>query len=137
MSITFNTDTQIEEYFVGAKKILTHNVKTGEIEYYSLPINHVLIYGAFTTGRKISSIGYFSTEAVATEAAKNNKSHHGVGEVFPFYGIEITNHGHTSVYVLSEKDPIDLDNQKVKADEILRRKTIESLTSEQRRVLGL
>lgn len=78
--------------------------------------------------RRTDSIGYFSTEAMAKEATK--------GSVFTGTAGHKAVRVDNKVFVVTGK-PIDLDNQVKRYEEDLRQKTLEGLTSEQRRVLGL
>jgi len=140
MGCTLNTDSRIEEFFVGSTKILTHNTATHELVYHQLPVNHIKVYEAVKNLGELctdNSLGYFSTDELARAAAQGKAEWGGNGIVRIYDAIEIVNRGHRSVYILKHADPADVDNQKAAADEELRRKTIASLTDEQLRVLGL
>ena len=77
--------------------------------------------------------GYCSTRHDAEQAAKGQGWYGGDGWVSEAHAIEI-NH---KVYVLADKDPIDLDGKNARSDAELKEKTLASLTADQKRVLGL
>ena len=78
-------------------------------------------------------IGYCSSKYEADVASQNTGFYGGKGWVSEARAIKI-NH---DVYILAHANPVDLDGVKAKADAELKEKTLASLSSEQKRVLGL
>lgn len=141
MPTTFNTDLNMEEFFIGSKKILSHHTKTGEITYHDLPVIHTTVHAVYEStddrGSRGACIGYFSDPTNAMSASAGKGYFGGNGEIKELPAIVIVNRGHRSVYVLASSKPIDLDHEQANADAELRKKTIAGLTDEQIRVLGL
>lgn len=84
-------------------------------------------------GRFIGYHSFYSTESRASENTKGHGawgSESGVNEL-----PAIVVNGNT--YVLQYAEPVDLDLHNAKADEQLKQETLASLSSEQKRVLGL
>lgn len=78
-------------------------------------------------------IAYCSTESQAKQAAAKQGWCGGDGAVTHAPALKIDG----KVWVLAQREPIDLDSEQAKRDEALRAKTLASLNAEQRRVLGL
>lgn len=78
-------------------------------------------------------IGWCSTEDKAQIAGRHTGYYDSQGGVSTANAIKIGN----DFYLLARKKPIDVDGINGKHDDILRDKTMASLTSEQKRVLGL
>jgi len=78
-------------------------------------------------------IAYCSTKAHAESAAKGRAWYGGNGVVVKRCALKIDN----KVWLLAERDPIDIDSAKARRDTDLRAKTIATLNAEQRRVLGI
>lgn len=78
-------------------------------------------------------IAYCSTMAQAEQAAKGCGWYGGDGAVQNRAALRIEG----QVWLLAERDPIDLDSVQAKRDAELREKTLASLSHEQRRVLGI
>jgi len=84
-------------------------------------------------GRVFGALAYFSTKESATEYAKGRGDWGDNAPVSACPSISIDG----IVYVLKQYEPIDLDLQQANYDKELRERTLASLTSEQRRVLGI
>jgi hypothetical protein len=80
-----------------------------------------------------SALGYYSSEYEALKAAKGKGYWGGDGVASSRYAIF---HG-DDVWLLANKNPIDLDGTKATNDALLRADIIKSLSSEQLRVLGI
>lgn len=78
-------------------------------------------------------IGYCSSESRANEMGKGKGFYGSQGAVSETWAVRIGN----DVYALVSSKPVDLDGLRTKADDILRKETIASLTPEQRRVLKI
>ena len=78
-------------------------------------------------------LGYCSSKYDAEQKAQHSGWYGGQGWVAEHSAIKI-NH---DVYVLATPHPIDLDGVQKQADAELKAKTLASLTSDQKRVLGL
>lgn len=78
-------------------------------------------------------IAYCSTEAQAKKAAKGRAWYGGDGAVINRAALKIDG----KVWLLAERDPIDLDSAQAQRDAELRAQTLAMLDDEQRRVLGL
>ena len=79
------------------------------------------------------AIAYCSTHSQAQEAAKGQGWYGGNGAVVSRPALKIDG----KVWLLAERDPIDIDSSQSKRDAELREKTLASLNDEQRRVLGI
>lgn len=84
-------------------------------------------------GHFIGYHAFYSTESRASENTKGHGSWGSDSEVKALPAIILN--GNT--YILQFAEPVDVDLNKAKADEQLRQETLASLSSEQRRVLGL
>lgn len=84
-------------------------------------------------GRIIGYHAFYSTEAMAITNTKGHGAWGSDSEVKALPAIILN--GNT--YILQFAEPDDVDLNKAKADEQLRQETLSSLSSEQRRVLGL
>jgi hypothetical protein len=78
-------------------------------------------------------IAYCSTQAQAEGAAKGIGWYGGNGYVEDAPALRIDG----AVYLLRERDPIDMDAKQAQRDADLRAKTLAALTEEQKRVLGI
>ena len=79
------------------------------------------------------AIAYCSTESQARQAAAKQGWYGGDGAVVKRYGLKM----YGKVWLLAERDPIDMDSAQAKRDADLRDATLAALNAEQRRVLGL
>lgn len=78
-------------------------------------------------------IGYASTEVIANAMAKGKGFYGSDGIYTEVPAISVNG----VVYALRKEYPLDLNNEKATKDAELKAKTLASLTSEQKRVLGL
>lgn len=78
-------------------------------------------------------LGYFSTEALAALKAENAGWYGGNGATIRWDAVLIDG----EVYILKQRDPIDLDLKQSGRDDALKEETIQSLSDDQLRVLGL
>lgn len=95
------------------------------------------VYSVYTQenefGRQGAKLGDFSASTDAASFAVGKGWWGGNADVVPQKALKVGEH----IFLLQSKKPIDLDGQQKKKDDELREKTLESLSPEQRRVLGL
>jgi hypothetical protein len=89
--------------------------------------------GGETGGSTAPIVGYCRTEAQAKDLAKGKGFYGSQGHVSQHDALEVNG----EIWVLAASNPVDLDNAQARRDDDLRKRTLASLSDEQRRVLGL
>jgi hypothetical protein len=96
------------------------------------------VFGAFETINENGTLGachgWFRAKFLADQAAKDKGWYGGNGRVEKRWAI-CADDG--EVFLLAQPQPIDLDGTQREYEEALRKKTLDGLTAEQKRVLGL
>jgi hypothetical protein len=106
-------------------------------------LDKVIVYAAYTTnddrGSRGSCIGYTKTMSAALELAKDRGFYGGNGTVETVSALCVVDDDKQSdqYWLLASTEPIDIDQMLQKRDASLREETLSSLTTEQKRVLGL
>jgi hypothetical protein len=96
-------------------------------------VEPIEIWAARSDEAGLPIIGYCRTESQARELAMRIALYGGHDAVSKAYALELNG----QIWLLAKPIPIDLDNGQAKRDEQLRRSTIDSLSEEQIRVLGI